>query len=142
MITRKNKKNALAEAVNVENMTDEEFNGYIKNVENGKVENTPFRTFETEDEYQSEIDKLLGMNLRQANAELENFNKIKEMAMVLFDTENPDEAMENFRKCLMRVNSKEINDKFLNAGFNVIMRDVERTIEETLELVEKAFGLK
>lgn len=61
---------------------------------------------------------------------------------LLLEEENPDEAMENFRKCLMRVNSKEINDKFLNAGFNVIMRDVERTIEETLELVEKAFGLK
>ena len=93
MITRKNKRNASEEAVNVENMTDEEFNGYIKDVENGKLENAPFRTFETEDEYQSEIDKQLGMNLRQANAEIENFNKIKEMAMVLFNTDNPDEAM-------------------------------------------------
>lgn len=61
---------------------------------------------------------------------------------LLLEEENPDEAMENFRKCLMRVNSKEINDKFSSSGFNVIKRDEERTIEETLELVEKAFGLK
>ena len=61
---------------------------------------------------------------------------------LLLEEENPDEAMENFRKCLMRVNSKEINDKFSSAGFNVIKRDEERTIEETLELVEKAFGLR
>lgn len=60
---------------------------------------------------------------------------------LLLEEENPETAMENFRKCLMRVNSKEINDKFLNAGFNVIKRDEARTIEETLELVEKAFGL-
>ncbi|MBQ4067937.1 MAG: hypothetical protein IJC76_01670 [Lachnospiraceae bacterium] len=61
---------------------------------------------------------------------------------LLLEEENPETALENFRKCLMRVNSKEINDRFSNAGFNVIKRDEARTIEETLELVEKAFGLK
>lgn len=61
---------------------------------------------------------------------------------LLMQEENPDEAMENFRKCLKRVNSKEIYNHFLNSGFNVIIRDDKRTIEETLSLVEKLFKMK
>ena len=38
---------------------------------------------------------------------------------LLLEEENTDEAMDNFRQCLMRVNSKEIYNKFLNSGFNV-----------------------
>lgn len=60
---------------------------------------------------------------------------------LLLNEENPEEAMENFRNCLKRVNSRKIYDDFLNSGFNVIIRDDERTIEETLSLVEKAFLL-
>lgn len=61
---------------------------------------------------------------------------------LLLEEENTDEAMDNFRQCLMRVNSKEIYNKFLNSGFNVIKRDDTRSIEETFVLVEKAFELK
>ena len=61
---------------------------------------------------------------------------------LLLNEENPDEAMENFRECLKRTNSKEIYDHFLNSGFHVIIRDDKRTIEETLLLVEKTFKLK
>ena len=61
---------------------------------------------------------------------------------LLLNEENPDEAMENFRECLKRINSKEIYDHFLNSGFHVIIRDDKRTIEETLLLVEKTFKLK
>lgn len=43
---------------------------------------------------------------------------------------------------LKRVNSKEIYDHFLNSGFDVILRDDKRTIEETLALVEKSFKMK
>lgn len=55
---------------------------------------------------------------------------------------NPDEAMENFRECLKRVNSEEVYNSFLNSGFHVILRDEERTIGETLLLVEDVFKLK
>lgn len=55
---------------------------------------------------------------------------------------NPNGAMENFRECLKRVNSSRIYDQFLSSGFHVIKRDDNRTIEETLSLVEKAFRLK
>ena len=60
---------------------------------------------------------------------------------LLLKEDEPDKAIENFRECLRRINSKENYDNFLNSGFNVILRDEKRTIEETLLLVEKAFGL-
>lgn len=61
---------------------------------------------------------------------------------LLLQEENPAEAIENFRECLKRVNSEEIYHDFLNSGFNVILRDEKRTIDETLSLVEDAFKLK
>ena len=61
---------------------------------------------------------------------------------LLLQEEHPDDAMENFRECLKRVNSEEIYHHFLNSGFHVILRDDERTIEETFSLVEKALKLK
>lgn len=61
---------------------------------------------------------------------------------LLLQEEHPDDAMENFRECLKRVNSEEIYHNFLNSGFRVILRDDERTIEETFSLVEKALKLK
>lgn len=61
---------------------------------------------------------------------------------LLLHEEKPDEAMENFRECLKRVNSKEIYNHFMNSGFHVIIRDEERTIEDTLSLVEKLFKMK
>ena len=61
---------------------------------------------------------------------------------LLLKEEDTDKAIENFRECLKRVNSKEIYDHFLNSGFDVILRDDKRTIEETLALVEKSFKMK
>ena len=61
---------------------------------------------------------------------------------LLLQEEHPDEAMANFRECLKRVNSEEVYHHFLNSGFRVILRDDERTIEETFSLVEKTLKLK
>ena len=61
---------------------------------------------------------------------------------LLQNEENPQLAMENFKNCLERINSKEKYDYFLNCGFNVIIRDDNRSIEETLELVIEKFKLK
>lgn len=60
---------------------------------------------------------------------------------LLLNEENAVEAMENFRECLRRVNSKEVYDTFLNSGFHVIIRDEKRTVEQTLSLVEREFLL-
>ena len=60
---------------------------------------------------------------------------------LIMEEPDPEKALENYRRGLMLINSKERYDKFLNAGFNVIKRDENRTVEQTLELAEKAFGL-
>jgi hypothetical protein len=60
---------------------------------------------------------------------------------LIMDEPDPEKAMENYRKGLMLINSQENYDHYLHAGFHVIIRDESRTILQTLELVEKAFGL-
>lgn len=60
---------------------------------------------------------------------------------LLLKEDDPDQAMENFRECLKRVNSQEKYNEFLNSGFNVVLRDEQRTIEETLSLAESSFKL-
>ena len=60
---------------------------------------------------------------------------------LLLEEEDPEAAMENYRQGLMLINSQEEYDKFYNSGFNVIVRDENRTVEETLSLARKAFGL-
>lgn len=61
---------------------------------------------------------------------------------LLLKEENPNKAIYNFKECLKRVNSKENYNSFLNSGFNVILRDDNRSIEETFMLIEKLFKLK
>lgn len=61
---------------------------------------------------------------------------------LLLQEADPDKAIENFRQCLMRINSKENYDSFLHSGFQVILRDENRSIEETVLLAEKMLKLK
>ncbi len=60
---------------------------------------------------------------------------------LLMEEENPTQAMENFRQCLARINSPENYNRFLHSGFHVILRDENRSIEETLAMAERKFGL-
>ncbi len=61
---------------------------------------------------------------------------------LLMEEDDPERAMENFRQCLRRINSRENYDRFLNSGFTVILRDENRSVEETLALAARAFGLE
>lgn len=61
---------------------------------------------------------------------------------LLMEEENPEQAMENFRQCLARINSQENYDAFLHSGFHVLLRDEKRSIEDTLALAESMLGLK
>lgn len=61
---------------------------------------------------------------------------------LIMEEPDPSAAMENYRQGLMRINSRERYERFLHSGFNVIIRDESRSAEQTLVLVEKAFGLK
>ena len=60
---------------------------------------------------------------------------------LLLEEKDPYAALENFRQCLKLINSKENYDKFERSGFNVFVRDENRSIEDTMRLVEKSFGL-
>ena len=61
---------------------------------------------------------------------------------LIIDEPDPEKAMENYRKGLMLINSQENYDRYLHSGFHVIVRDESRSIEQTLEMAEKAFGLQ
>ncbi len=61
---------------------------------------------------------------------------------LLMEEENPTRAMENYRRGLALINSQEKYDAFLNFGFPVIIRDENRTVEETMAMAEEIFGLK
>lgn len=61
---------------------------------------------------------------------------------LLMQEPDPDAAMANFREMLMRVNSKEVYDKFLYYGFRVLLRDDSRTVEETLKIAEEMLRIK
>jgi adenylate kinase family enzyme len=60
---------------------------------------------------------------------------------LLLKEENPDKAIQNYKECLKRVNSMEKYNEFLNSGCSVILRDDNRTVEETVSLVEKVFHI-
>lgn len=60
---------------------------------------------------------------------------------LIMDEPDPDLAMENYRQGLMLINSQENYEHFLHSGFHVILRDENRSIEQTLGLVEETFGL-
>ncbi len=60
---------------------------------------------------------------------------------LIMEEPDPEKAMENYRQGLMRINSQERYDRFLNSGFHVLLRDENRSVAQTLELAEKAFGL-
>jgi len=61
---------------------------------------------------------------------------------LLMEERNPEKALENFRDCLRRINSPEAYASFLHSGFPVLLRDENRSIEETLALAEAIFDLK
>lgn len=61
---------------------------------------------------------------------------------LMMEEKDPIYALNNFKECLKRINSKERYNEFLNSGFNVLLRDDNRTLNETLEIVEKLFKLK
>ena len=60
---------------------------------------------------------------------------------LMLEEPDPEASLQNFRKCLERINSRARYEAFLHSGFKVILRDDSRTIEQTLALVEEALGL-
>ena len=63
---------------------------------------------------------------------------------VIDSCENSEEVMENYRKGLALINSKEHYEEFLNSGFFTLVREDngKDTREEVCEKLAKHFGLK
>ena len=61
---------------------------------------------------------------------------------LILEEKDPQKALANFRECLRRINSPANYDAFLHSGFRVILRDENRSIEDTLARVEQCFGLQ
>ena len=60
---------------------------------------------------------------------------------LILEEPDPERAMENYRRGLELINSRADYERYLHSGFQVLLRDEHRTIEQTLALAEKAFGL-
>ena len=60
---------------------------------------------------------------------------------LIMEEPEPEKAMENYRKGLELICSQVSYDELLHSGFPVVFRDENRTIEQTLALVEDMFGL-
>lgn len=56
--------------------------------------------------------------------------------------ENPEQTMKNYRECLARINSEEKYHEFEESGFFTLLRDDKRTLEQTLEILERHFNLE
>ena len=61
---------------------------------------------------------------------------------LMLDEPDPQAALDNFRECLRRINSQERYDAFLHSGFQVLLRDERRSIDETAALAARIFGLE
>lgn len=59
----------------------------------------------------------------------------------ILEAPNPEAAMENYCKCLEKINSKEHYDDFVNSGFFAHLRTENSTIEDTLMQLEEHFLL-
>ena len=60
---------------------------------------------------------------------------------LIMEEKDPEKAMENYRRGLILINSQESYDELLHSGYHIIFRDENRSIEQTLALAAKAFGL-
>lgn len=56
-------------------------------------------------------------------------------------SEDPERTMQNYRRCLEKINSKEMYDAYANSEFFTLVRDDESTIEDTMDKLAKHFGL-
>lgn len=60
---------------------------------------------------------------------------------LMMEEPDPAHALENFRECLARINSRKNYEAFENSGFQVIRREESRSIEQTCALAEAMLGL-
>jgi len=60
---------------------------------------------------------------------------------LMLEEPDPQAALDNYREILSRINSQENYDALKNSGFKVLLRDENRSQEETVSLAEEVFGI-
>jgi len=60
---------------------------------------------------------------------------------LMLEEPDPQAALDNYREILTRVCSRENYEELLHSGFPVILRDENRTQEETAALAEEILGI-
>ena len=60
---------------------------------------------------------------------------------LMLEEPDPQAALDNYREILTRVCSRESYNELLHSGFRVLLRDEDRTQEETVRLAEAVFGI-
>ena len=59
----------------------------------------------------------------------------------IMKTENPELTLENFKKCIKKINSLEHYNKFLNSGFKCFIRKENSNLEDRYNQIIKHFKL-
>lgn len=59
----------------------------------------------------------------------------------IMKTENPEISLENFKKCIEKVNSLEHYNEFLNSGFKCFIREEHSSLEDRYNQIIKHFKL-
>ena len=60
---------------------------------------------------------------------------------LILEEPDPRAALDNYREILTRICSKESYDELLHSGFRVLLRDENRSQQETVLLAEEIFGI-
>lgn len=60
---------------------------------------------------------------------------------LMMEEPDPQAALDNYREMLTQLHSKESYDELENSGFAVIWRDENRSVEQTMDLADRVFGL-
>ena len=59
----------------------------------------------------------------------------------LLEAPDPAAAMDNYRKCLEKINSREHYEEFANSGFFTYVRNADSTVEDAFGKITTHFGL-
>lgn len=116
------------------NMSDEEFANYLNSVQNdveqteievqeqsdeagvqeetgvtepAQVENKPFKSFATQEDYQGEIDRIIGERLKKNRESMNTLEGLKELSQVFYGGEDGDSALAQLVEDLQSQNAEK-----------------------------------
>lgn len=93
----------------------------------------------------SEYDHVAILLSSQCMSVNEFFNRKDPEKLFILDqikkTKNPESTLENYKKCIEKVNSLEHYNEYLNSGFKCFIREEESNLEDRYDQIIKHFKL-